>query len=134
MSRTMGRRLDLAHDEIREVWHNIDKQRWETLMQALWVRNIPYRDDSMLTRNFVLQECDPTYQCAEDVANTMFVMDIIHNQTLYPEMVEGTLRMLADSLHAQYPHVSWSSLWTTTRFHGTIALKLQCLAMAGFSL
>jgi hypothetical protein len=112
----------------------IRAERWRALEAAFHSRGVAMRGDSRLTQRFADGTCDPTYVTPDDVVNTMCAVDFVYKHTLYGELVEETLRHVADGLHRMYPHVSWATLWDVVRNYAPLALKLQCLAMVGLEL
>lgn len=120
-----------CHSPEAEIDEALRAERRLQIERVFRERDIPIREDSVLIRRFVDGTCDVTYATADDVANTMHAVDYVYKRTVYGEVVQDTLRHLADGLHAEYPLVSWTQLWETVREHAPLALKLQCLAVSG---
>lgn len=95
-----------------------------------WQRhyNMEPRDDSKLTQ---LYADGQLWMTADQVARELLATDFIYKHTLYGELIEEFLRLVADKLRERHPGLSWTATWHIVRFYGPIALKLMCLSSTG---
>jgi hypothetical protein len=89
------------------------------------------RQDSRLTLQFADGTCDAEYRTATDVAEELVMVDRIHKQTLYGDIIAETMRAVANKLKREYRVVSWTVLWDIVRFYVPTMLKIHCLITAG---
>ena len=87
------------------------------------------RSDSKLTQLFA--EGALGTMPADEVARELLATDYIYKHTLYGELQEDVLRLIAARLRKMHKGLSWPSTWTFVRFYGPIALKLMCLSASG---
>ena len=85
--------------------------------------NMEPRSDSKLT---ILYAENNTNMTAKEVAHELMSVDYIYKYTLYGELLEEYMRILAKKVKTQYK-LSWSDTWEVVRFYAPTALKLQCL-------
>lgn len=84
------------------------------------------RADSRLTDLFASGCFDMP---ADMVARELMSTDFIYKHTLYGELSEEFLRLVADLVRREHG-ISWPATWNIVRFYGPIALKLICLQMS----
>ncbi len=86
------------------------------------------RDDSYLTFNYASGELDRDDSSAyvpSTIANELFIVDRIHKETTYSQILEDTMRELAHDIRAQY-RLDWVTTWDIVRFYGPTLIKLYC--------
>ena len=95
-------------------------------MVRYWQRayNMVPRDDSKLTEMFANGETGNRQP--DEVARELLATDYIYKKTLYGEIIEEFLRMVAHRLKEEH-NLSWTATWSIVRFYGPMALKLICL-------
>lgn len=86
------------------------------------------RDDSKLTEAYANGE---TSMPADEVARELFATDYIYRTTLYGDIIEDFMRLVAARLRKDHPGLSWTSTWVIVRFYAPMALKLMCLRSGG---
>ena len=91
--------------------------------------NMTPRNDSRLTELYANGNL-PNGVPPDAVARELMCTDFLYKYTLYGDLLEEYMRLLARRLRAIFPHLSWSSTWTIVKFYGPIALKLQCVESA----
>lgn len=99
-------------------------RRREVYDEQLRLNMIP-RDDSRLTELYVNGNL-PEYMTAKVVARELMCTDFIYKNTLYGEVIEEYMRIIANLLREAY-NLSWQATWNITRFYAPIALKLMCV-------
>lgn len=99
-----------------------------------WQRtyNMIPRQDSRLTELFCSGQL-PSEWTAPLVARELVATDFIYKNTLYGEMVEEFMRIVAADLRRKY-RISWAKTWEIVRFYGPPALKLLCLERCGLAI
>lgn len=88
--------------------------------------NMTPRDDSRLTELYARGEL-PAYMTSDVVARELMTTEFIYKNTLYGEIIEEYMRVVAGYIRDTYK-LSWGATWTITRFYGPIALKLMCVS------
>lgn len=86
------------------------------------------RDDSYLTFNYASGELDRDDSSAyvpSTIANELFIVDRIHKETTYSQILEDTMRELAHDIRTQY-RLDWVTTWDIVRFYGPTLIKLHC--------
>ena len=91
--------------------------------------NMTPREDSRLTELYV-QGALPSYMTADVVARELMCTDYIYKHSLYGELIEEYMRLVADKLRSTY-NLSWNATWDVTRFYAPMALKLMCVSSSG---
>lgn len=86
------------------------------------------RDDSALTVQYARGEADTLclYVDPADVANDLVAVDLVYQTTLYQEIVEDTLRFVANWLHRKY-RLPWGDTWAIVRAYVPTMVKLYCI-------
>ena len=87
------------------------------------------RSDSKLT-DLWLEGGAPEFSCEAEVARELMATDYIYKTTLYPDVIEDYLRLVASKLKRQHPKLTWTQTWQIVRFYGPISLKIMCLKSA----
>ena len=85
------------------------------------------RADSRLALQFSNGTCDPEYRSATEVAEELILVDHIYKTTLYGEIIEETMRAVANRLKRQHRVVPWATIWEIVRFYVPTMLKIHCL-------
>lgn len=88
------------------------------------------RDDSYLTRAFANGRADPEYATVEDVAQELYMVNRIYQETLYDVLAEETMRLVAQSL-VHEDRLLWGDAWAITRRYVPSMLKMFALRQAG---
>lgn len=104
-------------------------RRRDEVCEAQRQLNMTPRDDSRLTELFAHGQLPP-YMTAGVVARELMCTDFIYKNTLYGEVIEDYMRVVATSLREAY-RLSWDATWNITRFYAPIALKLMCVSSSG---
>ena len=81
------------------------------------------RDDSQLTRMYETGSCDLE---ASEVARELVATDFIFQNTLYGELMEDFLRIVAHRVKRQ-SDLTWNQVWDVVRTYGPPCLKLICI-------
>ena len=107
---------------------NDEAREWRRDVLHQWQRyyNMEPRDDSRLTKMFVDGEIGMS---PDQVARELMAVDYLYRATLYGEIIEDFLRLVATRLREEYS-LSWKATWNIVRFYGPIALKLMCVSSA----
>ena len=85
------------------------------------------REDSRLTKLYAEGSLNMR---ADEVARELVATHFIFQHTLYGELIEEFMRLVACRLRTEY-ELQWSSTWEITRCYAPIALKLMCVESAG---
>lgn len=85
------------------------------------------RTDSHLTVRYAAGQCGWP---ADVVARELLATDFVYKNTLYGELLEAFLRVVAARLRHEFS-LSWRATWEIVRFYGPIALRLMCLDATG---
>ena len=104
-------------------------RRRDDVREAQRRLNMTPRDDSRLTELFANGDLPP-YMTADVVARELMCTDFIFKNTLYGEVIEEYMRVLANYVRDTYK-VSWHATWNIVRFYAPIALKLMCVSSSG---
>lgn len=84
------------------------------------------RGDSRLTEKFVRGE---VAWPADEVARELVCTDYLYQTTLYGELLEEYLRLVAARVNAM--GVPWKATWKIVTFYGPLSLKCMCLDACG---
>jgi hypothetical protein len=103
--------------------------RLNEVREAQCKLNMTPRSDSRLTQMYARGEL-PTYMTANVVARELMCTDFIYKNTLYGEVIEEYMRLVAARLRSTYD-LSWKATWDLVRFYAPIALKLMCTSSSG---
>jgi hypothetical protein len=125
-------RAAAVHDEDDDCSASVaTTSQAETRLRTLhaWQRyyNMEPRGDSRLTRLFVNGEIDWP---VEVVARELVATDFIYKHTLYGEILQDFMRLVALKVKDVYK-LSWTATWKIVSFYAPIALKLILLDSAG---
>lgn len=107
--------MDGANERRKQV------QEWQRFY------NMSPREDSRLTEMYAQGECDWS---ADVVARELVSTDFIYQNTLYGEVIETFMRLVATRLKKRH-RLSWTATWQIVKFYAPIALKLICLERCG---
>lgn len=112
----VGLLAELVMNERRELLH-------------AWQRhyNMIPRSDSKLTELYVNQQLTMS---VDEVARELMATEFIYKNTLYGEVIEEFMRIVADRLKNEY-NLPWKETWQLVSFYAPIALKLMCLSSSG---
>ena len=99
-----------------------------------WQRfyNMVPREDSQLTKLYCTDQLPPSWS-ADVVARELVATDFIYQHTLYGEMLEEFMRVVAKRLKQKYG-LTWKSTWDIVKFYGPIACKLLSLERCGLAI
>ena len=81
------------------------------------------RDDSQLTYKYAIGELED--DVPSSIANELLIVDKLHKETPYGNILEPALRELASKLKTAH-RITWTDTWTIVRFYGPTMLKLYC--------
>lgn len=81
------------------------------------------RNDSLLTFRFAVGEVE---DIPSAIANELVIVDRIHKNTRYCELIEHVMRIIALNVKTKYT-LTWTDAWTVTRFYVPSMLKLYCI-------
>ena len=110
----------LSPDERKAAIHRID------MVHAAQRRlGMEPRTDSLLTFNFATRRLGSD-DAPSAIANELFIVDAIHQNTEYPQLIEEVLREIAEFVRAKYK-LDWTTTWEIVRFYGPTMLKLYCI-------
>ena len=88
------------------------------------------RKDSHLTTQWVEGNADPVYETVTDVAHELVFVDYIYQHTLYGEVIEESMRLLAEWVRAEF-RIPWTQTWELVRWYAPTMLKLYFLRRSG---
>ena len=91
--------------------------------------NMEPRNDSKLTERFANGTLEGDWT-VEKVAKELVAVEYIFKKTLYGELQEEYMRIVAKKLRNMYK-LNWTDTWAIVRFYAPDALKLQCLLATG---
>lgn len=91
------------------------------------------RNDSILTYNFAIRDVPDYLDDAKTVAHELAIVDFIHKNTKYGELIEDVMREVASHICSKY-RLDWTTTWKLTRFYVPDMLKLYCVRQAGVAL
>lgn len=81
------------------------------------------RNDSLLTFRYAVGEIE---DIPSAIANELVIVDKIHKNTRYCELIEHVMRIIAFKLKTKY-NMTWTDAWTVTRFYVPSMLKFYCI-------
>jgi hypothetical protein len=87
------------------------------------------RTDSRLTELFCTDKLSEDWT-ADIVVRELVATDFLFKNTLYGEILEDFMRMVAYELRRRY-RLTWTKTWEIVKFYAPIALKLLCLERSG---
>ena len=89
------------------------------------------RADSRLALQFASGTCEQEYQTAAQVAEELVLVDRIYKTTLYGEIIEETMRAIANRIKREYRVIPWAVVWEIVRFYVPTMLKIHCMLTSG---
>lgn len=84
------------------------------------------RTDSRLTSQWVDGTANPVYKTATDVAHELVFVDHIYQTTLYGEVIEEAMRLIAQWVQTE-TRLPWGDTWQLVRWYAPTMLKLHFL-------
>jgi len=96
------------------------------LDQACRILGVVPRDDSTLGTKFIQGELSSLWT-AQQVAAEMCATQRLYKDTNYKQVLELSLRLIANEMHKRYPVVSWTTLWKYTKIYGADAVKYAAI-------
>lgn len=85
------------------------------------------RDDSTLTLSYATGKISNA--TALEVTKELVIVDRIHKKTSYAAVLEEVMRKITYFLKERYPHISWTDMWSISRFYIPEMVKLYCIRM-----
>lgn len=92
-----------------------------------------YRNDSLLSFNYAIENVPDFMNDAKTVAKELFIVDFIFKNTNYADIIEDVMREVASHVKFKY-RVSWNTAWDITRFYVPDMLKMYCLRKSNLEL
>ena len=89
------------------------------------------RDDSTLTLSYATGKMP--HMTSLQIAKELVIVDRVYQHTQYSSVLEEVMRKVTYYLKEKYSFISWTDIWSITRFYIPEMIKLYCIRMSGKS-